>query len=112
MALIGITLAQQRFIGHKVKSKFRPSVDWFANMRGQSTSDDSQANSEIQSDQPIEENFQDFYVDYEPDEGESKEGKVVRTISKQTETFQNICPYFNRSIISSESDPDHEFVSK
>jgi hypothetical protein len=78
-------------------------------MRGQHN-DDSQVNSE-QSDQPMEENFQDFYVDYEPDDGETKDGKVVRTISKQAETFQNICPYFNRSIIPSESDPDHEFVS-
>lgn len=72
------------------------------------------SNNFEQSDQPVEENgsFQDFFVEnFEPvDELEVKEGKFPRLISKQPVTFQNLCPYQNRTVHSRDFDPGYEYV--
>lgn len=110
MTFIGIVIGQ-RFAGKRINSKFRPSGDWFEGMRG-----DSLPNDFEQSDQPQEDNiaFQDFFVeDFEPIvETEVREGKFPRTANRKVEVFQNICPYINKTIVPSDTDPEFEYIPK
>lgn len=118
-----VVVVGQRFAGPRVKSKFRPSGNWFANMQGGGVGDgevsalDTVIPSEDfeQSDQPYDDNFsfQDFYVeDFEPGGGESetKEGKFPRMASRKVDTFQNICPYINTTVFPGIQNPEFEYV--
>lgn len=110
MTLIGIVIGQ-RFAGKRINSKFRPNAEWFEEMQGSSLPSDFE-----QSDQPPQEDdiaFRDFFVeDFEPMETEVREGKFPRgtAVAKKVEVFQNICPYINKTIVPSDTDPDYEFI--
>lgn len=109
MTFIGIAIGQRFAGGKRINSKFRPSGDWFEGMQGSSLPNEFE-----QSDQPQEEDniaFQDFFVeDYEPVQTEVREGKFPRTAAKKVEVFQNICPYINKTIVPSDTDPEYEYV--
>lgn len=85
------------------KSKFRPNPDWFAKMNPEDL---------MLSDQPGPEDsgsFQDFLIDnFDPIEVDVKEGKIPRYVPRQPIIFQNLCPYQNRTIHT--SDPNYEYV--
>lgn len=115
MTFIGVVVGQ-RFAGQRIKSKFRPSGDWFANMQGSadSPSIDTISSDLMQNDQPFDDSslaFQDFFVDdYEPFEMEEKEGKLPRAAGKKVEIFQNICPYINTTVFPGLDDPEFEYI--
>jgi hypothetical protein len=90
-------MGQQRFIGHRPKSKFRPRPEWFGEMLPKPES----VVYEEQNDQPIiavnsnDSPFQDFVLeDYDMQEKSYPMEEVLKLPrqSKEVQVFQNICP--------------------
>ncbi|CAH1716320.1 unnamed protein product [Chironomus riparius] len=112
MTLISIVMGQQRFIGHRTKSKFRPRPEWFGEMLPKPES----IVYEEQNDAPLiainsnDSPFQDFVLeDYETQEKiyANEEVPKLPRQSKEPEVFQNICPSIKRVVIISQ-DPSFE----
>lgn len=119
MTIVTFVLADQKFVGQRLRPKFRPKQEWFSEMLPKT--DPYVYDEQMQSDQPANQYnsnnspFQDFYLDdYEmPENRESASadgGKFPRQQPYEpTKVFQNLCPIVNYTI-SLESDKMYEYV--
>lgn len=110
-------MGQQRFIGHRPKSKFRPRPEWFSEMLPKP----EPVVYEEQNDQPVisistnDSPFQDFVLeDYDTQERSypNEETLKLPRKSKEPEVFQNICPVTKRVVIVSQDprfEPEYEY---
>jgi hypothetical protein len=114
--LSSVVIGQQRFIGQRAKSKFRPFPEWFANMQPPA---DAMMNYDEQNDQPVDnqsENsqFQTIYVDdaveNERPPSES-DGKFARSnVHKaRLQEFQSLCPHVQRVVDLSNENSEYEY---
>lgn len=112
MTIVSIVMGQQRFIGHRPKSKFRPRPEWFGEMLPKPES----VVYEEQNDQPViaissnDSPFQDFiFEDYDTQEKSYPIDDILKLPRKvkEVDVFQNICPIRKEVIIISQ-DPRFE----
>jgi len=105
-------MGQQRFIGHRPKSKFRPRPEWFGEMLPKPES----VVYEEQNDQPVlaissnDSPFQDFILeDYDTHEKGYPIDEILKLPrqAKDVEVFQNLCKTIKK-VIHTSTDPRFE----
>lgn len=113
-------MGQQRFIGHRPKSKFRPRPEWFGEMLPKiepvvyEELNDQSVISISSNDSP----FQDFVLeDYDTQEKSYTNEETLKLArqSKEPEVFQNICPIKKEVVIVSQDprfEPEYEYSPK
>lgn len=118
MTIVSIVMGQQRFIGHRPKSKFRPRPEWFGEMLPKPES----VVYEEQNDQPVlaislnDSPFQDFILeDYDTQEKSYPIDDILKLPRqvKGHDVFQNICPIKKEVIITSQDprfEPEYEYI--
>ena len=120
MTIVSIVMGQQRFIGHRPKSKFRPRPEWFGEMLPKP----EPFVYEDQNDPPVvaismnDSPFQDFVLEeYDVPERSNPREEVLKLPRqfKDPEVFQNMCPTNKTVIVVSQDprfDPNYEYSPK
>lgn len=116
MTIVSIVVGQQqRYIGHRPKSKFRPRPEWFGDMKPDAVMNEEQ--HPVIAIDPNNSPFQDFILeDYEiAESGSSSDepGKFPRMIPNEMFVFQNVCPSLVKNRVVSQDprfDQNYEYI--